>query len=441
MNRLPLLLAACVSFGSTTAESICLPIVCGPPPPTLWVWGNENPSCPTTLQDCIDGAAPGDVVEIATNFPIGDSVTISKSLTLDAAPGFAPVFVNAGIFASTPTTGDGSIAIENISMQPGSITVVQQSTGTLDVRITGNTIELPFSDEGEGAIFLEESQSTIGALTFEISGNTISVPGAGEFAISAEFESNSSSGRIANNSISMGEGSGAIVLNSLGGGSIDVDVIANRISGPGYNDGILISQVMGTAQARIADNLVTGERPQGGQVGAITLDAGAGTLAATVVDNTLADDDLAIADLRESGGGTLTGVVANNIIAGSAEHGLFLPAGTLSNASNVVFDDAGNSFTPGPGTVTADPLFVDAAFGDYHLKPGSPAIDAGDDGSVPADLTTDLDGSARIQGRHVDIGAYETAPEPGGALGPVVSLSALGALAGLRIERREEARR
>ena len=43
------------------------------------------------------------------------------------------------------------------------------------------------------------------------------------------------------------------------------------------------------------------------------------------------------------------------------------------------------------------------------LKPGSPAIDAGDDAVTgpPDNLTTDQRGLPRLSGAHVDIGAYE----------------------------------
>lgn len=54
----------------------------------------------------------------------------------------------------------------------------------------------------------------------------------------------------------------------------------------------------------------------------------------------------------------------------------------------------------------ADPLFVDQAGGDLHLTPASPMIDAG----YPAtpDLPDfDLDGTPRVLGESVDIGAYE----------------------------------
>lgn len=43
---------------------------------------------------------------------------------------------------------------------------------------------------------------------------------------------------------------------------------------------------------------------------------------------------------------------------------------------------------------------------DLHLAGGSSCRNSGDNASVPAELTTDLDGEARVQGT-VDRGAYE----------------------------------
>src|SRR5262249_44794716 len=66
------------------------------------------------------------------------------------------------------------------------------------------------------------------------------------------------------------------------------------------------------------------------------------------------------------------------------------------------------------GNISADPLFRNAASGDYHLQTGSPAIDAGGVDLAPA---TDFDGVPRpLDGNGdgvaaFDMGAFE-APAP-----------------------------
>ncbi len=59
----------------------------------------------------------------------------------------------------------------------------------------------------------------------------------------------------------------------------------------------------------------------------------------------------------------------------------------------------------GRGNIDADPLFTDAANGDYRLSAGSPAIDAGDNTSVPVDVTSDLCNNPRF---HDDPGTTDT---------------------------------
>lgn len=77
----------------------------------------------------------------------------------------------------------------------------------------------------------------------------------------------------------------------------------------------------------------------------------------------------------------------------------------------------------GAGNLAVDPRFVDAPGGDFRLTPFSPCADAGDGGSLPVSVTTDVRGRTRVvddllaPGDAVDMGAYERQACPGDANG------------------------
>ena len=86
------------------------------------------------------------------------------------------------------------------------------------------------------------------------------------------------------------------------------------------------------------------------------------------------------------------------------------PADTLEGTCNtvtftVVFPQT-TALGGANNQVGVDPRLEDLAAGNYHLKPGSPAIDAADPAATPA---IDLDGTLRPQGAHSDVGAFERA--------------------------------
>src|SRR5205085_12309971 len=59
------------------------------------------------------------------------------------------------------------------------------------------------------------------------------------------------------------------------------------------------------------------------------------------------------------------------------------------------------------GNISADPRFASRRYGDLHVQPDSPCVDAGD-GSALSAGATDIDGQPRILAGGVDIGADES---------------------------------
>jgi hypothetical protein len=116
--------------------------------------------------------------------------------------------------------------------------------------------------------------------------------------------------------------------------------------------------------------------------------------------------------------------ITNNIIAygGTAMYCYYRYLGKyyFPNISNNVFWSINQNYENcGTGTddIYADPLFVDPATQDFHLQPGSPAIDAGTN-DAPGLTEMDYDGNFRIWDgdgdgvKTVDIGAFEYGAPP-----------------------------
>jgi hypothetical protein len=163
----------------------------------------------------------------------------------------------------------------------------------------------------------------------------------------------------------------------------------------------------GDARLRYVDNLVTGQVANAGAPAAFVVNVSGGRARFEMLNNTAADSDLGIlVSGRTDLGARVSGLVANNVVAHIARAGIGIDDELdVQNEFNLVFDTGGDFFTPGPGTVFSDPLFVGG--GDFHLSGDSPAVNAGNNGRVPADVTTDLDGLPRVAGGRVDMGAFE----------------------------------
>lgn len=114
----------------------------------------------------------------------------------------------------------------------------------------------------------------------------------------------------------------------------------------------------------------------------------------------------------------------SSLISNSIIYGNIGADGDIYGSPNITYSLIGENF-PGSGNIYSDPRFVaphpaanaPTTAGDYHLKPCSPAINKGYNNSIPAGITTDLEGNARIwdqvNGGIVDVGAYEYQGKPG----------------------------
>lgn len=103
-------------------------------------------------------------------------------------------------------------------------------------------------------------------------------------------------------------------------------------------------------------------------------------------------------------------LVSNNIVSSNLSFQIVVSAGVRSVVidHNLIDGFRGEEGeTHGTNHVEGDPRFVNPTEANYRLQSDSPAIDAGDNVSVPAGVTTDLDGNPRLVGGTVDIGAYE----------------------------------
>jgi hypothetical protein len=233
-----------------------------------------------------------------------------------------------------------------------------------DVDIIDNTIEDNTGAQIGGGVYINNSTN----ISFEggvIENNTSTFQGGGVAALGSsvdfldvEFLSNYSplGGGIAAPETSTVSVSGCRFLRnsaSVGGGLYaspgSADVTYNLFVG---------NEVTGAAGALFVGNLTSG----------------------LVAGNTL-DRNLSSSG---TGGLSVAGSdieIFNNIVTNSTGHGLSCSGIPLPTPSyNLVWNSSGSDYdgcTPGTGSLSGDPLYVDTTLTDYHLGVHSPAIDAG----------------------------------------------------------------
>jgi len=355
-----------------------------------------------SIQEAITAAEDGDVVIVAPGTYTGNITTLGKAVTVRSSDPASPEIV-----ASTILDAGGEGRAIRIILGERVDTVIDGFTITGGNAGFGGGIEIALSDPtirrcvftgntagSGGAAYLSVSSAWFDRCVFE--GNTATRGGA-VFARStsrARFDECSFIGNTADR-----------------GGAIASDTADVRVRGGIIRDNVATTK--GGAydgsgsRLRLSSSIVADNTASRGAAFQLEND-GVNARNCTIVGNDAGDQ-----------GGVANGFQAqpifyNCIVRDNGEVAFVSWLNPYARYSNFEGE------IPGEGNIDADPLFVDAAGGDYRLQAGSPSIDAGRNGWVPSYDLRDLDGTPRIQDDTVDQGAFEAAgafdppsPQPG----------------------------
>ncbi len=298
-----------------------------------------------------------------------------------------------------PSVGspDGAY-VENIEFPPRAVTL--RSINPDDPAIVAATV-IDGRRSGSVVRFEESASREASLIGFTIrNGSPSGSPGlrhGGGICITA------SEPTVARNTITgneAGEGGGIYIASG------SPKIIHNRITGNSavYGGGGIY---VDSGSSLIINNLILGNSAWHG--GGIEV-YGGGPM---IVNNTI------MSNIAYSGGGLETGyayypIVVNSIVAfnssGICQYGIHSVDSFRHNCvyGNVAYDYSGVSNATGiNGNISADPLITDLKYGNVHLQPGSPCVDAGTSGYVLDNEDIDGDPRNRRGDGLVDIGADE----------------------------------
>jgi hypothetical protein len=392
-----------------------------------------------TIQAAIDAAAPDDTVLVAAG-TYNETIDFqTKAITVESESGAASTIINGNgvdvVVTMNANAGETPI-LRGFTVRNGGAT--SSNDGAIDTSgglalienntITGNRFC------SDGAVTAHFSSATI--RNNLISGNsqdqTLCSGGVGGAGVSI---GGAGSVQLLNNVITgntHGTGAGGVELFSAGTPTISGNVIRNNVGWIG--GGMSFANF---SDATVTNNIIAGNQAALG--GGMYVSVPQGFRGPLVVNNTIAANQALSTGLAAyfSGFYAQTAFV-NNILVGDGTASIVECDGTFDPSLPIIrFNDVYNAGTGAEyggtcpdqsgvnGNISADPLFVDATGGNFHIRQG-PAVDAGTNTGAPA---TDIDGDTRpIDGNGdgvaiVDIGADE-APPGGDTDPPTITCSA-----------------
>jgi hypothetical protein len=368
-------------------------------------------------------AMSSQVVQIL-NQGAGDATVILTDCTIENPEGFG--FLAVAIRRASCSSGLNHVSVHSSSIEvqgdneafAGEGGIEMDEGGSLEV----SNLDLALSGISAAAFEIVGTPNC-GGLTFELSDSTISVSSTTTpFSANLAFvflEVTATIERTSFRAISNGEGSvGGI---SVGGGSgqtyttsITLDANSFVGSGPMVGDAVRAQPFPPGSVVLTATNNVVRDMKSGFRLGQ-SLGNPAGTVTATLANNTVDGSQSDAIAVSSADGATVTITAENNLLTHSGGWGIAFSfeaggSSTFTSDHDGFFGNAAGNveapLTGGPNDVVDDPIYVHRAVGDLRLGIGSPMINAGDNAAA---TTTDAAGAMRIQDGIVDIGAFEGA--------------------------------
>lgn len=265
-------------------------------------------------------------------------------------------------------------------------------------RIEQNTIISNTAYSGAGAS-IERSANILVRNTMR--GNTASLQGGAIKLLDSDDVELESNTLIANSAYSVG---GGISLERSDAWLTGNFIIGNQVTDvAGWGGGIALL----ASDANLINNIVAGNQCNGLGAGIYVAD-GRPDLFYTTIAGNMGGDGSGV--YVTTSGAVSTAYLINSIITGhafgvtAAQDSAISLEGTLWHSNGA--DRRGAGAITHSSDFTGDPLFVDPTAGDYHIRPGSAAIDRG----VATTETEDIDGDSRPLGAGHDLGADELGP-------------------------------
>lgn len=383
----------------------------------------QSAGCTTTVQDCIDNAIAGDIIDVASNTPIVEDLFIRRSLVLRAAPGFSPVIgveneAHELVFnvLSAQADADQSVTVEGFEFINTTVRANFLASEGHHFRFRNNAMTNTLGDALSRGLQL----SAVVPSNFTIQDNTLASPG--QVLTLQVSEDGPISARIERNRVTTVTpmfSAGGLILELGTNGQTQVDVVSNLIYGIGganaFEAGIRVGSFNdGNAQTvlNISHNTVFGME---GNADGIAMNLGDTTSGVVSLFNNSVSDgvDQGYSILTQAANGELSVTLASN-------HSF------ANEAEDFLFNGALN--TPlGEISLVSDPQFTDPQAANFRLQANSPLIDAATNDAGQGSFSPDAAGLARPSGIASDVGALEFASDPLQLLTSVASFTALTA--------------